>query len=775
MRLVDEHPGDEGTAAVLRRVRGAARLEEDRRLRAVDRESLPPEPRARARAGPRYLEGRHGDRYLPLFIKGVNLGVALPGRFPAEFPEDIEIYRRWLGQISEGGMNVIRTYTLLPPIFYQALHQHNSRLLSSHGADSEHPPAGFLWLIQGVWTELPEEDRYDDPAFAGSFLEEMERIIDVLHGNILVVHRPGHASGLYRHDVSSMTLALILGREWEPFSVEAYDSAHGRESYSGKYFSTRNGTAMEAWVASMMDHVMAYEAGRYGVMRPVAFTNWPTLDPLHHPTEATKEEERSLAERLNLPFEAKKVREYDNDGVSVDANRIRPTRLALAGHFASYHAYPYYPDFMNLDPVYTEARDRHGPNNYSGYLTQLNRHHEGVPVLISEVGVPTSRGIAHIQPQGFNHGGHNEAGQGEVNSRLMETIHDTGSAGGILFAWLDEWFKKNWMVIEFELPPERNPKWLNALDPEQNYGLLAAHPGREHPAVILDGRTDDWTGRSPLAGKAGGEGLEALWAAHDEAYFYVRIDASGAGLEAAGEIDWDRVEVLVGIDTYGREKGDRLFPVDERLEAPTGMEFMVRLNGRETSRVLVDPPYDLFSHRYNRPYRSVPNSDGRYMEIVVETNRKRVGRDGTLFPEVRYSRSPLRFGTTDPTAPGYDALADWATGGSRGVIEVRLPWGLLNVTDPSSLQVVEDRPDLSGGVGTTTSDGFRLYAALVDRGTGKVLDTIPGRIGEGRLDPSVSTLYAWAPWEEPAFHTRLKRSYFILKERLAALPDWIDP
>jgi tetratricopeptide (TPR) repeat protein len=58
MRLVDEHPGDEGTAAVLRRVLGAARMEEDRRLRPVDRESLPPEPRALARAGSRYLEVR---------------------------------------------------------------------------------------------------------------------------------------------------------------------------------------------------------------------------------------------------------------------------------------------------------------------------------------------------------------------------------------------------------------------------------------------------------------------------------------------------------------------------------------------------------------------------------------------------------------------------------------------------------------------------------------------------------------------------------------------
>src|SRR5206468_3082834 len=116
----------------------------------------------------------------------------------------------------------------------------------------------------------------------------------------------------YLADVSAMTAGIILGREWEPFSVDAYDRAHTRAVFHGRYFSTRDGTAdggttpggtspgataMEAWLAAMMDHAVSYEARSYGTTRPIAFTNWPTLDPLHHETEATKAEEAAIAKK----------------------------------------------------------------------------------------------------------------------------------------------------------------------------------------------------------------------------------------------------------------------------------------------------------------------------------------------------------------------------------------------------------------------------------------------------------------------------------------------
>lgn len=54
------------------------------------------------------------------------------------------------------------------------------------------------------------------------------------------------------------------------------------------------------------------------------------------------------------------------------------------GQFASYHIYPYYPDFYRLLPEHEE-------NTYLQYLRDINDHHH-MPVVISEFGCPSSRG-----------------------------------------------------------------------------------------------------------------------------------------------------------------------------------------------------------------------------------------------------------------------------------------------------------------------------------------------------------------------------------------------
>src|SRR3972149_11188374 len=108
---------------------------------------------------------------------------------------------------------------------------------------------------------------------------------------------------------------------------------------------------------------------------------------------------------------------------------------------------------MILDPEYKRATDERGRNNYAGYLRALKAHHGDQPVVIGEFGVPTSRGSAHLQPQGMHHGGHTEKEQGEIDARLFRNIRDAGLAGGMLFSWMDEGFKRNWLVLKLGGPP----------------------------------------------------------------------------------------------------------------------------------------------------------------------------------------------------------------------------------------------------------------------------------------------------------------------------------
>ena len=731
--------------------------------------TLPPRPAktiVAARSGNRVLEVPNGsDGWRPLWVKAVNLGAALPGKHPSEFPPDDGTYEQWIELIARMNANAIRVYTIHPPHFYRALARWNE-------AHADRP----LWLIQGVWTELPpgrKQERYDDAAWNNSFVEEMHRVVDLVHGDAAIPARRGHASGIYLADVSRWTLAYIIGREWEPYSVVEFAKTHpSQRAFHGRYLTIDGGNAVDAWLASAMDGMIGYEMERYNQQRPIAYTNWPTLDPLEHPTESTLAEEDSIR-RVRHEVVPEAPKEYDNDAVGLDAALIRPMAAYAAGVFASFHAYPYYPDFILLDPQYSAARSPDGPSNYYGYLRALVQHFGAMPVLISEYGVPSSRGIAHLQPQGWHHGGHSETEQAEINARLTRDIYASGAAGAGLFSLIDEWFKKNWTVIDFEYPAERNRLWLNPLDAEQNYGVVAMRAGRKDSAIVIDGHGEDWKGRPALY-----EGrrdqplspalrLQRFSVASDEAYVYLRLDV--------GAIDWSKANYLIGIDTHARTLGDFLLPYT-RTRSPVGLEFVVDLHGPEGSHLLVDHPYNLYRDEpitgsaplaveqiYNRPFRSQANAADRYDSTFVITNRRRIGRDGTTYERRGVDRGRLLFARqTDNT------LADWYADSLTGVIEVRVPWGMLNVIDPSSRLVLHG--SRSGEVAGVKTDGFRFVVESYDpRHPRESGDRMPNGARAGEFGP-VPT-WSWAEWDEPHWYSELKPQFETMRRTFAAIPN----
>src|SRR5258705_7233090 len=272
------------------------------------------------------------------------------------------------------------------------------------------------------------------------------------------------------------------------------------------------------------------ELQRYNAHRPIAYTNWPTLDPLAHPTETSMPQEIALLRARGEQI-VQKSKEYDNDAVALDAVKMRATGAFTAGVFASYHVYPYYPEFLLVDPGYSKAQSPDGPSNYFGYLRELVAHHRDMPVVVSEYGVPSSRGIGHFQPQGWNHGGHSEQQQALIDARLTRDIYASGAAGAGLFAVIDEWFKKSWIVTDFEYPHVRKQLWLNPLDAEESYGVVAMRAGPKGSRITIDGDGRDWVGRPVLYGTTGSRSsapaslqLKSLRIAHDEAYVYDRLE-----------------------------------------------------------------------------------------------------------------------------------------------------------------------------------------------------------------------------------------------------------
>jgi hypothetical protein len=712
---------------------------------------------ARTRGQQFEISGASG--WEPFYVQGVNLGLALPGKYPSEFPTDSARYAGWLDTLASMHANTIRVYTILPPVFYRAL----------RGWNTTHPDRP-LWLIHGVWTELPPRQDFENSPWKNGFRSEMRRVVDVVHGTATIAPVRGHAAGRYDADVSRWTLGYIIGREWEPFAVKAFDAGRPRGSYRGRFLQIRSGPATDLWMAAQCDYMLAYEADTHNALRPIAYTNWPTLDPLRHPTEATAKEEAQWRRQSGRRAESKRL-EYENDAIGLDANLIAPTTANPAGWFAAYHAYPYYPDFIMLDPGYRTARSPEGASSYFGYLRELIRHHQAMPTLIAEYGVPSSRGIAHLQPQGWHHGGHDERGMAAVDARLTREIKAAGAAGGIIFAWLDEWFKKNWIVMDYEIPLDHTRRWHNVMDAEQNYGVVAVRAGDARSRPRLGGDPLLWralqsveVSTDPLA-----RGPRHLRMGSDESYYYIALDLP------PGLFNWDSTGIRIALDTYLPRIGQHRLP-GTIFRSEIGFEFLIDLRSPDSATVSVIPEYNRHSRIDSatgddrggfsrRPVVTKDRTDGRFEQLHVITNRARFSRAGTFFAAQGYDRGALRFGTETQSTK-----SDWYYDSQAGLLQIRIPWDLLNVTDPSTRTLLFDRRT-SGPFGTVAAEDW--HAGVVVYGKGAQPDVrgaLPEITGGVWLQHSF-TPWRWKGWTEPRHHSRLKPVFDSLRALWAAPPS----
>ncbi|SDE10405.1 hypothetical protein SAMN04488126_103213 [Bhargavaea beijingensis] len=661
------------------------------------------------------LEVFADGEWKPLTVKGVNVGMGKPGHFPGEAAISEEEYARWFEKIGEMNANTIRVYTLHPPGFYRALKAYN---------ESHDKP---LYVMHGVWIneEKLEEslDAFEEENLK-DFREEMQRIVDVVHGDADLPERPGHASGYYDADISQWVSAWMVGIEWYPYTVQGTNEKHaGIGDFDGDYYRTKGAQPFEYWLAEQMEWLTAYEHGKYGALRAMSFTNWVTTDLLDHPAESAEQE----------------------DLVSVDPNLIAPKGdMEQAGMFASYHVYPYYPDFLNYERRYLEFRDHRGePNNYAAYLKELKEAHR-MPILIAEFGIPASRGKTHENPFGWNQGFMSEQEQGEVLKRLYEDILHEGMLGGLVFTWQDEWFKRTWNTLDYD-NPDRRPFWSNAQTNEQQFGLLSF----DRLKVKVDGEVTDWTGKPIYEKKAGP--IRAVYVDHDERYLYVRLDME-PGADGYPVVLLDTVPDQ-GNTTIGGIKGAAL---------SDGLEFIASLNGEE-SRLLIDPYYDFHHFLYGKKLGLIQdvervNDSGRFIPIEYALNKAyEVANENRTIPFTAYETGKLREGNGNPESPDYDSLADYHAG--EGVVELRLPWLLLQAKDPSMKEFMGNLAE-DGESASVIIDRIGLGVLMVGE-DGRVADSLPEADG-GKIGPLKG--YTWDNWDVPEWEERLKQSYGIMKK-----------
>ena len=642
--------------------------------------------------------------YRPLFVKGVNLGVAVPGTRAGELAATREQYDRWLDQMSKAGFNAVRIYTLHYPRFYEALREYNL-------AHPDRP----LYVLHGIWLD---EFGHEGDLFRHTegFTAGVEEVVRCAHGDCQIPHRFGRAYGEFTADISPWVLGWVLGREVAPGEVMLTDEANpNARSFEGEAFRLEEGNATEAWFVEQLDGLVRFERERYGVERPVSVSSWPTLDPLTHPTEGSRFSDEDVARFTLTSVEA------------IDAP---------AGLFASYHAYPYYPNFISDDPYYRTFEDEEGPNSYLGYLTELKSHYENMPLLIAEFGLPTSWGNVHWGHSGMNHGGHDEYEQGALAGRMLRTMHTANAAGGAVFAWIDEWWKPTWLMDVRSFPADRRHLWHDATAPEQNYGLIAfdlPEPDWSAPGLVAQGQQ---------------EGVERVSMIADASFLHLRLELDRPLAEEE--------RLVVGLDTYGDDLGEVVLP--DGAEGSRGHELALVLKGPDEAQLHVTRAYNLQGIWHDTStdeqlYRSVPSRGAGWRPVLWQTDQAHGSDDGQYrFDATYFDAGNLRVRRAEERPSRLDAvIVDGTT------LDIRLPWTLLQFTDPSQLEVMHDDRSTEPEREVMRTEGV---AVAVSRGERVVVET-------ERL--------AWQPWDvAPESIEREKASLEIFGEAMRALPTWLE-
>ena len=664
------------------------------------------------------LEVYKGKSWSRLFVKGVNLGATLPGHFPGELPITKEEYLHWFQMMKDMGVNTVRIYTIHEPVFYEALVEFNKE----HKEDP-------LYFMQGVWSPvklLNETQNAWSEKVTNAFKQELDHAIGAVYGDITLPDQPGKASGEYSYDASPYLLAWHIGTEWDPKVVaHTNEKNKDRPVFKGeKAAADEDASPFESWLAELLNYTAKKEEKK-GWQHPLTFTNWITTDPLKHPAEP-------------LPTE---------DLVSVDATHIK-VRDWEAGYFASFHAYPYYPDFLNQSEHKQEDPEI---GSYKKYLSNLKQYHKGMPIMITEFGVPSSLGNAHHGPNGRDQGGHSEEEQGKMDAAMLNEIHAEDYAGAVLFSWQDEWFKKTWNTVPL-VKKQSRPDWFNYLSPEMSFGLLAMDPEKTDQLQI-DGSQNDWQeidDKQKLSPQS--DRFQNMWVTHDEGYVYVTA-------KLKQKFDPAKESLYFGVNTiHGGIKSPQALG-NKKLDE--GLETLIELG--QNSEVRIASNYDFDQRLYEEATSTCRNTTPCFEPWRLAVSRKMEppqANDSLPFEDVKVGK--LR--RVDSGAEKDQAL--WQAKGS--VIEMKIPWALLGFSDPSTHQVIsyQEKEPGKNSLPSTTMTDLTFVPWIADSTDGEIqgFDQQPDTISL-----SEKSSYQWEDWEKVHYHERKKQGYDLMKKAFKSL------
>lgn len=599
------------------------------------------------------FQGWDGQSYTPLTLRGVDVSASMPGHYATAYEASEEDYLRWFQAIGEMGANAVRTIHVMDDEFYNALYTYNT----SH----EQP----LYLLQGTSVEdqvgNSAKDAYDS-GFLDSLIKDGKALVDIIHGRKDLPAIGIRSGGFYRRDISPWVAGFLVGTEWSPDTISYTDHRSIRSgSYQGAYFQTSpDATPFEAAMALIMEEITAYETDKYGAQRPIGFLCDPSCDFLEY--------EEVYARQLEKHAQT-------------NPEHVKAQPSMEAGAFTAYRLFDFCADFagcLTLTQRLAIAPLLAGlpaGQPYGGYLDLLGRYHT-MPVLAAGYGFSTSRG-AVVQGRAPL----SEKEQGERLEEIGRALEASGWAGGFISTWQDEWERRSWNTA-YAAVPTKHYLWHDLQTDSQGYGLMAFEPGDE-AVCILDGSPAEWEPEDVLLEQ---DGLR-LSARYDAEGLYILLE--GADPEEPAYVPLD----------LSPEVGSRSCS-SPPLAFQRETDIILCLDGTDNSRLLVQERWDALRERFQYetegrdPFLDFPEKEGaRFVHLGMAVQNPLLVDE--LTPETRalqrlgvWEAGRLTHGNGDSESADYNSLADFCFG--EGCAEIRLPWLLLNIGDPSAMMAHRD-------------------------------------------------------------------------------------
>ncbi|MEF3353649.1 hypothetical protein PV403_10700 [Paenibacillus sp. GYB006] len=665
------------------------------------------------RVGEDQIEHYDGEKWNAFLIKGISLSDSLPNKDQLSSDELEEKMSAWLDQISKMNVNTIRIPSIQSPAFYNAVYEFNK--------NNQNP----IYIIHDIPIDedvIDGEYKQTSEEISKQLQANIENTIDVVHGRKMMWNQDIFTSKWYANDVSPYVLGYVIGNSWDPTLIKIINKRDQEHStYAGRYVTADSLNGFEYIMAEALDYTVQYETEKYNQQRLVSFLNTTELDPIIHSAQS------SVFRNTELNIEKLKVTNDFHTGI-----------------FASYQASPNDTDFLNISLENSLPSEKEG--SFEGYLQQLKSIHQK-PIVITSIGLSTSRAMS--KEDEYNHysrGGMTEEEQGKYLTELLDDIYQNQYAGAIIYNWQDEWQRSRTWNTRHIKNIDNTEKWLDVQSSEQHFGIMQFVPSDEQ-AVKVDGITTDWSKENLLYDNENGQ----LYAKYDSSYLYLMIQKDKFHFTK------DHLRIAIDVNpsmgTENYEGYDGMFDMNA--------DFVARIQGKNDSDIQVHSRYNIFDFRYKYysnivdKMTTIPNENTDIFDPIYLLTRNVFQNDGTMekVPPKYMETGTLVFGNSDYDSDQYNSLADFYV--KEDVIELRIPWLLINVIDPIG----------GTALGDFYKDGINAKVKIDQIGVQVVTEN------DGQITKVTSPSYIRLKNNDIYYQERTKKSYEVLQAYFENVED----